>query len=86
MSHAVLVEEPLLFSRYAFCRQELMFHRATLRWLAGQLRQRGHQARQGAVTAHHSATNSNAGAWSLELGNVTPANGSPISLRIAAAS
>ena len=41
VSHAVLVEEPLLFSQYAFCRQKLMFHRATLRRLAGQLRGRG---------------------------------------------
>lgn len=41
VSHAVLVEEPLLFSQYAFCRQKLMFHRAALRRLAGQLRGRG---------------------------------------------
>lgn len=39
-SHAVLVEEPLLFNQYRFHRQKLMFHRATMMQFAEALRKR----------------------------------------------
>lgn len=42
---AVLIEEPLFFTQYAFHRQKLAYHRATMRVYAERLRKQGVQVR-----------------------------------------
>jgi deoxyribodipyrimidine photolyase-related protein len=41
VSRAVLVEDPLFFTQYRFHRQKLIFHRASMKWYADELKQQG---------------------------------------------
>jgi len=45
VGEAVLVEDPLFFTQYAFHRQKLAYHRATMQLYAERLRKRGTQVR-----------------------------------------
>ena len=57
IKHVYMVEDPLLFRQYRFCRQKLMLHRASMKRYCDGLKEQGKSVHYiDAMTIEHSAT------------------------------